>query len=331
MALTKVPEDEGEEDTSRSALHSTAITNSIAATNSSRKEHTIEDRLEQLQAEFDLASASSRHSDNPPPRGHNLPSTHAHEPPSDIRSGTQATPPTQPAYTFFTSTPPCTQPRASNSDPTRTLSRHSTDSSIETISSFSSTPSPSLSLSWSSTPSSSFSTPAALIRSNDAEYNEQEALSRIHNALPDMIDECRTCWVDRVVTRPHSTYHCAKKTLQSRDWEKIKSGLRFPSGVLCFYCLVPYEAPFYHERAPNGSKQTPKMCEYPDALKELVYIIYENQALRKKVFAKLGIPEPTVLRRYMQYVTAVGDGQLPAAYKIIDAYLRVREEEEFIG
>jgi hypothetical protein len=66
------------------------------------------------------------------------------------------------------------------------------------------------------------------------------------------------------------------------------------------------------------------MCEYPDALKELVYIIYENRALRRKVFAKLGAPEPTLVHRYMQYITAVGDGQLPAFYKIIDACLRVR-------
>jgi hypothetical protein len=293
MVLTKVPDDEGEEDTPRSAFQPTATTNSTAATDSSEKEYTIQYRLEQLQAELDPASPSPRHSDNPPPRGHNLPSTHAHEPPSNIRSGTPATPSTQPVYMFFTSTPPCSQSRASNSDPTRTLSRHSTDSSIETISSFSSTPSPSLSLSSSSTPSSSFSTPAALICSNDAEYNEQEALNRIHNALLDMIDECRTCWVDRVVTRPHNTCHCHKKTLRGREWEKMKSALRFPS-VLCIYCLVRYEAPFYHERAPEGSKQTPRMCEYPDALKELVYIIYENRALRRKVFAKLGVPEPTL-------------------------------------
>jgi hypothetical protein len=119
--------------------------------------------------------------------------------------------------------------------------------------------------------------------------------------------------------------------LKSRGWVKMKSGLRFPSGVLCFYCLVPYEAPFYHERAPKGSKQTPTQCEYPDALKELVYIIYENQALRQKVFAKLGVTEPTVLHRYIQYLTAVGNGQLPAVYKIIDACLRVREEGELIA
>jgi hypothetical protein len=146
-----------------------------------------------------------------------------------------------------------------------------------------------------------------------------------------MVGGCRTCWVDRVVTRPHNTHHCPKETLLNREWEKIKSGLRFPSGVLCFYCFVPYEAPFYHERAPEGSKQTPRMCEYPDALKELVYIIYENRALRRKVFAKLGVPEPTLLHRYMQCITAVGDGQLPAVYKIIDACLRVREEGELIA
>jgi hypothetical protein len=323
VVLTSVPEDEEEEDRSKGAVQSTAITKNAMAANSSKKKHTFVDRFKQLQANFAPASSLPKDSDNPTP-------THAHKPSSNVRSWAPAT---QPSNPLFMSTPPSTQPRVLNPEATRALSRQSTDSSVETISSFSSTTSPSSSLSSSSpsSPSSYLSSPAALIRSNDAEYNEEEALGRIHKALLDMIDECRICWVNRVVTRPHRTYHCSKKTLSNRDWEKIKSDLRFPDGVLCYFCLVPYGSPFFHQRAPEGSKQTPKMCEYPDALKELVYIIYEDRALRQKVFAKLGIPEPSHLHRYKQYVTAAEEGQLPAVYKIIDAYLRAREEERSIA
>jgi hypothetical protein len=319
----------------KTAIQSTAITKSAVAADNSKKSHTIGDRFALLQTEFVPASSLPRDSDNSPPRCYMLPSTptpaHAHKPSSNVRSWTLAAPSTRQGDLFFTSTPPSTQPRLSNPKATRTLSRQLTDSSVENISSFSLTPSPSLSLSSSSTPSSHFSSPAVLIRSNDSGYNEQEALGRIHEALFDMIGECRICWVNRTFIHPHTTYHCSEKMLSNRDWEKFKSNLRFPDGVLCYFCLVPYGSPFYHQRAPEGSKQSPKMCEYPDALKELVYIIYENRTLRQKVFAKLGIPEPSCLYRYKQCVTAADEGQLPAVYKIIDAYLRIREEQRLIA
>jgi hypothetical protein len=157
----------------------------------------------------------------------------------------------------------------------------------------------------------------------------KEALDRIHGAILGMMGECRICWVDRVVTRPHATYRCPKQTLSDREWQVFKGDLRFPKGVLCYFCLVPYCPPFDHPHPSLGAQPTPDLCDYPDALKELAYIIYRNNTLRKKVFAKLGIAAPSNLYLYKRYITKQpGKGELLGVYKVINAYLCVREEEK---
>jgi hypothetical protein len=75
-----------------------------------------------------------------------------------------------------------------------------------------------------------------------------------------------------------------------------------------------------------GEKQTPNLCDYPDALKEVVYILYRDSSLREKVFEKLGVAIPSNLYLYKRYITKSSDGGLLGVYKVVDAYLRVREE-----
>jgi hypothetical protein len=111
-----------------------------------------------------------------------------------------------------------------------------------------------------------------------------------------------------------------------REWAQFKY-LSFVGGMLCYFCLVPFGPPFHHQRASRGSKQTPDLCAYPDALKELAFIIYKDQTIREKVFAELGVPAPSSLHGYKQCLTAAQARQLPALYKIIDAYLSVREDD----
>jgi hypothetical protein len=62
-------------------------------------------------------------------------------------------------------------------------------------------------------------------------------------------------------------------------------------------------------------------------LKELVYILYRDVSLREKVFAKLGVTMPSNLYLYKRYITKPRDGRLLGVYRVVDAYLRVREEE----
>jgi hypothetical protein len=80
-----------------------------------------------------------------------------------------------------------------------------------------------------------------------------------------------------------------------------------------------------------GEKATPELCDYPDALKEVVYILYRDSSLREKVFAKLGVLAPANLYLYKRYITKLSDGGLLGVYKVVDAYLRVREEEGLLA
>jgi hypothetical protein len=76
-----------------------------------------------------------------------------------------------------------------------------------------------------------------------------------------------------------------------------------------------------------GEQQTAELCDFPDALKELVFILYQDNSLRAKVFAKLGVAVPSNLYLYKRYITKSSDGGLLGIYKVVDAYLRVRDEE----
>ena len=247
--------------------------------------------------------------------------TQVQEPSSNVRPITfeETQPCSQPKSTPFPQSPPWTQPKASY---------HAAMSvSEESIESFD------ISSSGSCSSPLSFSSPSPsyVAVSNEIGKEGQEALERIHKAVLDMMNECRICWVNRVVTRPHATYRCTKKTLAHREWQLFKTDLRFPKGILCFFCLAPYGPPFDHRRPSMGEKQTPELCDYPDALKELVYIIYQETSLREKVFAQLGVVAPSNLYLYKRFITKLSRGGLLGVYKVVDAYLRVREEEGLLA
>jgi hypothetical protein len=101
----------------------------------------------------------------------------------------------------------------------------------------------------------------------------------------------------------------------------------FPRNVVCYFCFAPYGPPFNHGRAPPGTKQNPDLCEYPDVLKELTYILYQDLSLRERIFARLGVASPANLHQYKRYI-AKRDGGSLGIYKVICAYLDVREVEE---
>ena len=267
-------------------------------------------KQEQLQTTFipasSLLKASRDWSSPSPPKS-------THSPSTNIVS--EKTPPsTQPSLSSFVVAPPCSQPRVSYHD-AKPLSRQSTEDI--SFSSSSSSSSSALSL---------FSSSASSVSEHGIRNEDKEALDRIHNAMLEMVDECRVCWANREVKRPHHTYRCPTKMLSERAWEVFKADLRFPSGVLCYFCLIPYGPPFLHARAPLGSQATPELCDFPDALKELAYVLYRDESLRGKVFAKLGVAEPSSLYLYKRYITRSSKKSLLGVYQVIDAFLRVREE-----
>ena len=152
-------------------------------------------------------------------------------------------------------------------------------------------------------------------------------LLRILTTLEDMINRCRVCWVSREVSHPHVTFRCPTKVCSGSEWKSFKSELKFPRGIICYFCFGTFGPPFNHAQAPTGTRQSPEQCEYPDALKELAYILYHDQSLRGKIFSNLGVYPPTTLPQYKQYITKKQVGGILGVYKVIDAYLGIRLRE----
>jgi hypothetical protein len=202
-------------------------------------------------------------------------------------------------------TPPCSQKRSTISKDSKSVSRDSRPLEIAHS-------------------SSSLQACSADDITVDDSASYGKLLQRILTAVEDMVDQCRVCWVSKEVSQPHFTYRCHTKACSGIEWKAFKSELRFPPGVLCFFCFASFDPPFNHERAP---RQTPVMCKYPDALKELVYLLYHDESLREKVFSKLGISKPTSLQLYKQYITKMQVGGIIGVYKVIDAYLDIRRSE----
>jgi hypothetical protein len=104
---------------------------------------------------------------------------------------------------------------------------------------------------------------------------------------------------------------------------------RFPSGVACFLCFAPYGPPFNHEFPRPGTRYKGEFCDYPDVLKELTYVIYQNKRAREAVFVKLGHPVPTTLTLYWRFLGKRRGGDLLGLYEVLVAYLDVKETAGF--
>lgn len=197
-------------------------------------------------------------------------------------------------------TPPSSQSTPSNSQP---LSRQSTTSSLETIS-----------------PTSSFNL-------NDAGDDSDGQLHRILEMVESIVDQCRICWVRKEVIRPHGTFRCPTRICSGNEWQSFRVNIPFPRGVVCYFCFALYGPPFNHARALPGTKQTADLCEYPDVLKELAYVLYQDRSLRERIFTRLGVTSPSTLYKYKQFVGKGYGGSL-GVYKVICAYLDIHELEE---
>jgi hypothetical protein len=184
------------------------------------------------------------------------------------------------------------------------LSRESTTSSFET--------------------SSSFDLNGA---GDNGDMDGDGELHRILAMVEEVVDQCRICWVRKEVTHPHRTYRCPTGICSSQEWQTFRANVPFPRDVVCYFCFAPYCPPFNHSRAPLGTKQNPDLCEYPDVLKELVYILYHDRTLHLRIFERLGVPSPSNLYRYKKYIAKKHQGSL-GIYKVICAYLDLREVEE---
>jgi hypothetical protein len=213
----------------------------------------------------------------------------------------EQTPPNiQPRSSGFIVTPPCSQPRPSDLAAGGPLSQQSTSSSLQTTSSSSS-----------------------LVWTDDVDA----LFERICVLMRDVADECRICWVLREKSSPHATFRCRTKMCSGRHWQTFKADLQFPKNVICYFCLALYGPPFNHPTPPPGTKRSPDLCEYPDVLKEVAFILYSDEPLRNKIFAHLGIAPPSSMFLYKRYITKKQNGGVLGVYRVIGAYLDIREAE----
>ena len=212
-------------------------------------------------------------------------------------------------------------PPASRSTVSTSLSRQSTEPAIDTASSTSTSTSTS---SFSSSSSASLSS----VSSDSGDIGDQK-LGRILTAVQEIVGECRICWVQRETTRhPPHTFKCPTGICSGSNWGRFKVGLQFPKNVVCYFCLSPYGPPFDHTRASAGTQQTSDLCEYPDVLKELVYILYQDEVLREKIFARLGVDGPSSLSLYQRFIGKRRHGGIFGAYEVVNAFLELRESGE---
>ena len=175
----------------------------------------------------------------------------------------------------------------------------------------------------------SLTTTASFSSLSSEDFSDMQSnvkLSRILSTVQEIVSECRICWVSRTRAAPHYTYRCSGRTRWGEDWVSFKSSIPFPSGKVCFFCFAPFSAPFNHTRALTGTRQSAKDCDYPDVLKELTYIIYQDVSLRRSVFAKLGHSMPSNLNEFKQFITGRQIGGIFGVYEVIFAYICIREE-----
>jgi hypothetical protein len=175
------------------------------------------------------------------------------------------------------------------------------------------------------TSSSSFSS----TQSNDFQEDEIQKIEIILETVKTIADVCRICWVRKEVSPPHHTYHCPTRVCKGTNWEAFRSGIRFPGGILCYFCFVPYCPPFDHKRAPPGTKNSSRFCDYPDVIKELAYILYQDTTIRTKIFNKLEISPPSTPSGYKAFLAKRRSGGTFGIFEVVNAYVEIREEEEY--
>jgi hypothetical protein len=105
----------------------------------------------------------------------------------------------------------------------------------------------------------------------------------------------------------------------------FKAKATFPPGMACFLCFGMYGPPFNHEVPPTGSKYKGDLCDYPDILKELSYIIFHSEPHRNIVFARLGHATPPTVVSYWRFIGKRRPSGLLGVYEVLSAYLDLKE------
>ena len=125
----------------------------------------------------------------------------------------------------------------------------------------------------------------------------QRQLERLLAVVDDACGQCRMCWINGEVTEPHYTYRCQNTVLSSHGRKSFSIQAK---DAVCFlyFALTPYSPPFNHNVPPPGGPCRGELSEYPDVIKELAYLLYNQVELRNAAFGTLGQPAPPTMNSY---------------------------------
>lgn len=127
----------------------------------------------------------------------------------------------------------------------------------------------------------------------------------------DLQQTCAICWfLGAESTEPHTAIHCPSNlcNIHDPDYVRFRSGLRFPSGVVCFFCCLPYGPPANHISIKDAKHLgTFPGCAHPDVLKPLAWLIWKESQLRQRLQNDGHIPVNDDVS-YIAWLTKYNDG-----------------------
>ena len=159
----------------------------------------------------------------------------------------------------------------------------------------------------------------------------QATLRRILSVAEELGGQCRVCWFRGEIGKPHYTYYCKTGICSGTEWKSFKLLTKFPANLVCYLCYSLYGPPFNHANPPAGTKYKGDLCDNPDILKELTYIVYQDVTVRNAVFARLNESVPTTLTSYWRFIGKKRVGGLLGVYEVLAAYLELRETQNLVG
>jgi hypothetical protein len=121
----------------------------------------------------------------------------------------------------------------------------------------------------------------------------------------------------------HATIDCPSGIIgpTSPFCTTFRPSILFPYGSACYYCAVPFAAPFlhpFHNAYPAPVDLT--NCAYPDCIKVIAYLIYSHPGDRSVVFPRLGLPTTLTLVAFITWLGQVPPGGILNLYQLVVEY-----------
>jgi hypothetical protein len=142
-------------------------------------------------------------------------------------------------------------------------------------------------------------------------------MDEIYKLGQNIFGNCCICFHRNVIGRPHITFKCAIKTCANEQWKSFKKLIPFPTPLkICVFCFTPSASgnPFH-----DGS-----LCKFPDVLKELTWIIFQDKEALRAIFSILRRSVPVSVDGYKRYLGQCSENGILGVHEVLHAYTVVR-------